>query len=260
MAKKQEHHQVNVPEEPHGLVTREELPEYLRGKEGFGSENVKLRNLTVPRLQIIQALSPQVDEANAAYIHGAKVGDIFNTLTKDIYGTTIYFVDAFFREEWMVAVPQNEGGGGGRGFRGIYTEAADARDHLRQNPKKEKLEIVEMGVHYGLLLNEHREIITMIAFPMKSSQLKVSRQLVGFQKQKGGPIWTAVWRFDSIGETNQAGKPYKNYKLIPMSGFTPKAVAEVAEKLWKDVAGSKLTMDTAGLTCEEDTPTTEERF
>ena len=260
MAKKQEQHQVNTPEVHPGLITREELPDYLQGKDGFGSENVKLRNLTVPRLQIIQALSPQVDEANAAYIHGAKVGDIFNTLTKDLYGTTIYFVDAFFREEWMVAVPQNEGGGGGRGFRGIYTESVEAKDHLQRNPKNEKLEIVELGVHYGLLLDEDRKIITMIAFPMKSSQLKVSRQLVGFQKQKGGPIWAAVWRFDSISETNQAGKPYKNYKLTPVAGFTPKAVAEAAEKLWKDVAGSKLTMDTADLTSEEDTSTTEERF
>lgn len=249
--------QVNKVEE-HGVATREELPDYLQGKEGAGSENVSLRNVTIPRLQIIQALSPQLLEDNAAYIHGAKLGDVFNTLTRDNYGTKFLFVDAFFREEWMVAVPQNEGGGGGRGFRGIYLSRDEAEDHVKnRNTRNEKLEVVELGVHYGFLLDDERRVKTMVAFPMKSSQLKISRQLNGFIHQKGGPQWAAVWSFETIGETNQGGKPYKNFKVTPTAGWTSKELAAAAEKLWHDVAGAKLTMDVTRIEGDEAPESTE---
>lgn len=243
---------VNKVEE-HPVATHEELPEYLKGKDGMGSENVGMKHVTIPRLSVLQKLSPQLDESKPNYIHGAKEGDIINTLTSDNYGKEILFVSAFFREEWMVAVDQKQGGGGGKGFRGIYLTEEEAQDHIRlKNDKNENLIVTELGVHYGIVLDEARNAVTMIALPMKSSQLKESRRMNGLIKQKGGPQWAAAWKLETHTETNAAGQSYKNYKVTPTAGFTPKAVAEACEVLWKQISGGLAKMDETGLGSDPD--------
>ena len=47
-----------------------------------GSEEVSSNDITLPRLQIIQDLSPQHKKNKPEYIDGAEVGDFFNSLMK----------------------------------------------------------------------------------------------------------------------------------------------------------------------------------
>ena len=52
---------------------------------GSGLENVTSEDITIPRLKILQAMSPEVNKKDGKYIEGAVAGDITNTVTKEIF-------------------------------------------------------------------------------------------------------------------------------------------------------------------------------
>ncbi len=71
---------------PQGNIA--EIPEYLRrapGQGAAGFDEVEQGDLTLPRLALCQALTPQRDETEAKYIEGLEEGHYFNTLTGENY-------------------------------------------------------------------------------------------------------------------------------------------------------------------------------
>ena len=69
--------------------------------------------LTIPRLQLIQALSPEVKKKEPKYIEGAEVGDIFNTVTRDFWSGEdgIRVVICFQITRFNEWIPRDQGGG-----------------------------------------------------------------------------------------------------------------------------------------------------
>ncbi len=58
----------------------------------MGLENARAEDFQIPRLQIAQAMSPQLLRSKAEYIAGLMVGQYFNTVTQEVYGDTINVV------------------------------------------------------------------------------------------------------------------------------------------------------------------------
>ena len=67
------------------LKDQDQLPAHLAQDAGLGNENVGTDDLAIPRLDLIQQLSPQIDKSSPKYIEGAETGHIFNTLTGEVY-------------------------------------------------------------------------------------------------------------------------------------------------------------------------------
>ena len=63
-----------------GIVLSEDRPDFM-GNSQRGSEDVTIDDLTIPRVDIIQDLSPQHKKNKPEYIEGAEVGMLFNTVT-----------------------------------------------------------------------------------------------------------------------------------------------------------------------------------
>jgi hypothetical protein len=70
------------------------LPEGEEG--GSGLKNVNEADMLVPRLQIAAGTSGQVAKGNEAHIPGLQVGDIFNTVNKEIYGESVKVIPVWF--------------------------------------------------------------------------------------------------------------------------------------------------------------------
>ena len=51
----------------------------------LGFEEVTSSDIQIPFLRIIQALSPQIKKTDSEFIEGASQGDIFNTVTQEVY-------------------------------------------------------------------------------------------------------------------------------------------------------------------------------
>jgi hypothetical protein len=62
---------------------------------GRGLENITNDDITIPRLAIVQSGSPQRKKKDEKYIEGAEEGNMFNTVTNQLYDSsiTIYLVD-----------------------------------------------------------------------------------------------------------------------------------------------------------------------
>ena len=75
--------------------------------EGF--EQIRTETMAIPFVRVLQKLSPQLDSDSPAYIEGAKVGQWFNTLTKEVYGDTINCIVLKFERIYIEWKP-NRGG------------------------------------------------------------------------------------------------------------------------------------------------------
>lgn len=58
----------------------------------IGMENARPEDFQIPRLQIAQALSPQLARNKPEYIPGLMVGQFFNTVTNQIYGDSVVVI------------------------------------------------------------------------------------------------------------------------------------------------------------------------
>jgi hypothetical protein len=70
------------------------LPEGEEG--GSGLHNVNESDQLVPRLQIAAGTSKQIMKGNEQHIPGLQVGEIFNTVNKEIYGDAVTIIPVWF--------------------------------------------------------------------------------------------------------------------------------------------------------------------
>lgn len=66
--------------------------EQLAAESHAGFENLRPEDYQIPRLQIAQAMSPQLVRSKPEYIPNLMVGQYFNTVTGEIYGDTVNVV------------------------------------------------------------------------------------------------------------------------------------------------------------------------
>ena len=223
-----------------------ERPSYM-GEQGRGSEEVGINDVTIPRLSMIQDLSPQHKKNKAEYIEGAEVGMLFDTVTMSLYESSVLFVPVYYRLEWVVWKNRDAGGG----FIGAYPSQDDAVSAIGGHPLAGQtasngepvLEVHDTAQHFGLLMDPNSPAedprATEIVISMSRSQLKPSRQLNSQIRIATGDRWERYYRLSSIETQNAAGQDYYNWKIEQL-GFVSEQVFAQAEALYEAVlAGSR---------------------
>jgi hypothetical protein len=217
-----------------------ERPDWM-GDSSRGSEEVTINDLTIPRLSIIQDLSPQRKKNAAEYIEGAEEGMLFNTVTNQLYTEPVLFVPVYFRMEWIVWKHRDAGGG----FVGAYATQDDAVAAVGEHPMAgqttEKgdpvLEVQDTAQHFGLLLDPNSPLdaiqTTEIVISMSRSQLKPSRQLNSMIRISGGDRWERYYRLSAVQVDGPRGE-YYNWKVEQL-GFVTEQVYAQAEHLYESV-------------------------
>lgn len=218
-----------------------ERPSWM-GEGTRGSEKVGIQDLTIPRLSIIQDLSPQHKKNKAEYIEGAEEGMLFDTVTNALYPEFVIFVPVYFRMEWVIWKNRDAGGG----FVGAYPSQDEAvaavGEHPNAGQQTEKgepvLEIQDTAQHFGLLLDPNSPAdnprATEIVISMSRSQLKPSRQFNSMIRIATGDRWERYYKLSSVGAVNAAGQDYLNWKVEQL-GFVSEEVFAQAEALYESV-------------------------
>ena len=216
-------------------------PSFLAQFAGQGNENVTRTDMVLPRLGLIQALSPQLQRNEPAYLAGAEQGDIFNTVTGDIYSGGVFVVNCFFVKEWAVFKLRTKGGG----FRGTFPSEKAAKEHMASLQDAADCEVIEQALHYILVLDADKNPISEAALVFASTKLKVSRkwnsliELGGHDK----PRFAKIWKLGSVSEKNEKGS-FFNYTVAP-AGFVTEEIAIAANALWKAVKDGIKVVDRA---------------
>jgi hypothetical protein len=226
-----------------------ERPSWM-GEGTRGSEEVGIQDLTIPRLSIIQDLSPQHKANKAEYIEGAEVGMLFDTVTNALYPESVLFVPVYFRMEWVVWKNRDAGGG----FVGAYPSQEEAVAAVAEHPNAGQqtdkgdpvLEIQDTAQHFGLLLDPNSPAdnprATEIVISMSRSQLKPSRQFNSQIRIAGGDRWERYYRLSAVGAVNAAGQDYLNWKVEQL-GFVSEGVYAQAEALYQSVKAGERDVD-----------------
>jgi hypothetical protein len=219
------------PEVKNAVATQEAAPfamaepSYLNKGAARGSEDVKSTDMVLPRLEIVQSESPIKEEADC------KEGDLFNSVTMEIYGDLVYFVPVYFRLEYLVWKLKDEGGG----FFGAFPTEGEAKDRLEaavdEGNMREHLEIVDTPVQYGLRVTPDGHF-EQIVISMAKSKAKVSRKWNSIIQIVGGDRFSRVYKVSTFRDENNKGKTFRNYVVQP-AGFTPEPVYRAAEELYK---------------------------
>ncbi len=216
------------------------LPSYLQGTEGLGNENVRREDVTIPRIGLIQSLSPERTKGHAKQIPGCEEGQFFNTVTREILDETFKFVDILFTKTWGVFVHRDFGGG----FKGQFSTEVEAATFAAQQENASQMEVVDTGVHVIVRLdNDLRPVETAILMFTKS-KLKVSRDINTILKGSGAARFATLWQMEAVGETNKKGQPYFNFKATKQGWVSPE-LFEFCKKVYDEVKDKDLTSSAA---------------
>lgn len=206
----------------------ETRPDYM-GDSNRGSEEVGFDDLTIPRLDVIQDLSPQHKKNKPEYITGAEPGILFNTVTSTLYGGSVHFVPVYFRKEWVIWKDIKAGGG----FRGAHATQQEAVNALAELDDSEQCDIQDTGQHFGLIV--HKDGTTEdIVISMSKSKMKASRQLNSMVRIRGGDRFSSMYEIKAVEAQNAAGQDYWNINIKPL-GFVSKEIYAAGEALYEQV-------------------------
>lgn len=187
---------------------------------GRGSEGVRVEDMVLPRLEIVQSESPIKDEHE-----DAREGMLFNSVTRELYGTEQYLVPVSFRLEYIVWKDQDKGGG----FLGAFPTMAEAEDRVHRaveedDEDQDDLEIVDTPVHYCLRVyqTEEGKVKTeQIVVAMSKSKAKVSRKWNTMIQLGGGDRFSRVYKITTFKDQNRNGKTFQNYDVRSVGPVTP---------------------------------------
>lgn len=193
---------------------------------GGGMEGTDKESFAIPFLRVIQKTSPQVDEADPLYIEKAKAGMLINTVTNALYDGKkgITFLPCFFQRRFLQWAPR---GAEGSSFKGelLPEDVAVKRDEgeiteiegqlfMGNDPNKcDKVQ--DTRTHFGIVVEG--ESVCQVAFPLSSTQIKKSKQLMSILseakvKTKTGlvtpPTWMNAIKLTTVLESNDKGSWY----------------------------------------------------
>ena len=188
--------------------------------EGVDYETSELQ---IPFIRVIQALSPQIKKSDAAFIKGAEQGDLFNTVTGEVWKGEegINVIPCYQETKHLEFTPRDQGGG----FVGELPAGDPNILKTTRQGAKETLpsgnELVKSDQHYCMVLNKDGSAQPAIV-DMKSTQLKISRRWktqIAMQKiaDKNGvmrtpALFATIWNLKTVEESNDMGTWY-NYTV-----------------------------------------------
>jgi len=234
-----------------------ERPDFMKSSSHRGSEGVRSSDLTIPRLEMLQDLSPQLKQTDPLYNPDAEVGDIINSVTKKLMGKSVTIVPVYFRKEYIIWKSRKAGGG----FEGAYPtelEAAKAligildRDGMKANEMmvgKEKIakyEINDTAQHFCLLIlpetTAENPVVEEVVISMSKSKMKASRQLNTMVQMAGGDRFSRLYTLATTLENNKNGDEYQNW-VVTQRGFVPESLFRRAEATYEAVKGGVRDVD-----------------
>jgi len=193
---------------------------------GAGWENTDEDDFSVPFLNQLQALSPEVQQGEDTYVDGAMSGMFINSVTRELH-KEIVFVPCTTQHVFVEWVPRDNGGG----FVGVHALDSDivrearvaaVQSGERNNLKSEEgNDLVETFYIYAAILEsagatEVSDLVVMAFTKTKIKRYKaIMTRLRTMKGSKQIPLFAHQIRMTATKEKNAAGQPYANCELNP---------------------------------------------
>ncbi len=209
------------------------LPAFLQeraGQAARGTEGVGMDDLVIPRLELVQSLSPCLEEGTGAYIEGAKPGMLYNNVTRELYGKSVSVIPVKFKKEYIVWKDRKKGGG----FVGAFPNADEAEACMATQEAPDDHRVNDTANQFCLLVHPETFDLIEIVVSMAVTKLKVSRQWNTLIRINGGDSFSRVYELGSFLDENKAGEKFHNF-TIKNVGYVNQLQFKRAEELYEVV-------------------------
>lgn len=202
------------------VAVRPDISDLYLEDAGSGLENITTDDLAIPRLRILQALSPELDRTKPVFVPGAKAGDIFNSVTNRFIdgekGAKMVFV--YFRSSYLQWWPRDSRKG--KGFIADHGPNPGAlltqvvRNDKNQDILPDGSELIKTAEYFAFVINEDgtydRVLIDMSKTQLfKSKRLNTiitSYMIPGANGQKlQAPMFYRFYNVKTKAESNDKG-------------------------------------------------------
>lgn len=177
------------------------LPSYL-GVSQEGKENIGRDDMIIPRLALCQTQTRQKAKSDPNHIPGLTEGDLFNSVTGEIYQRPLEFVPIrYLGRRGIHFRPLDEGGG-------VIDMNVPLNDPRMQwgnsGDKKADRPVATEFLDFLVVL---RESLDPIALSFKTTNIKVGKRLNNFIKMRKHAIWGGVYKISSAEVPGANGIP-----------------------------------------------------
>jgi len=217
----------NAVSKVEAFAVTDDLPDFLKKGSQRGAENVGSEDVVIPRIELVQALSPARKKNDPAYIEGADEGMLFNNVTRELYGLDVVVVPVYYSKQYLVWKDRKQGGGT-NGFRGAFMSKSDA-EHAISELAEDDLQISDTAQHFVLVYHNGKWSEAVLS--MAKSKLKVSKRWNSLMRLTDTDSFSRAYKLSSVTETNARNEQYYNLNITVM-GFVSKEVYEQGEKLY----------------------------
>lgn len=230
------------------------LPDHLKQFQGAhdAEDNVGRSDILIPRLAVAQAgMSPQLKKNHELYIPGLEEGQLFNTVTNEVYGDRATVIPLFFTKNYIQFA-----GGGVLKVVAMY-KTAD--------------EVPEGGLEWG---EEDGKRIPPAVTEFKNRMCLIQSEsgfwqpiVVSFKKgeNKHSDQWNSQIKFARLADklpcfahtytvtakTKTDGNKSWFVKVVSPLGFTPENIFMDAKNYFETLSQGGYTVDTTGIEPDE---------
>jgi hypothetical protein len=196
--------------------------DYFAKNDRRGFEDTQQSDVLIPRLALAQALSPQVTDSDPNRIEGLKVGDLFNSVTNQVYGREVHV--QLLRKMPLRAMQFNSiDDGGGVADPDVPLDDDRCKWHGDEKP------VATVFRDFIAVLLPQREII---ALSFKSSGIKAAKALWGLAAMRNKPVFAGRYRITTGVELKP--KPHQIYK-VENAGDVTLVDAKLGEEMFEAV-------------------------
>lgn len=220
--------QTSTAKKPNNALA--EVFSLAEAKQGDGLSNVSTKDVMIPRIKLLQKMSPECDNAS---LPDAKAGQIFNSASQSVYDgpTGIRVVPCEYIRTYVEWAPE---GTGNKAPVNIHPATSNVMSLAKKSPTDNRFYldngnyVEETANHIVLILDDNNNVESRGILTMKSSQLKKSRQwnymMMTATMEGGGktitpPSYAIVYRLSTLQEETN-GKKYYGW-TVAKEGFVP---------------------------------------
>lgn len=181
-------------------------PGFLPVGDTSGTEHITRDDIQMPRLALAQKISDEVDPTHPKYIDGLQNMDLFNNVSKLIYGPgplefMIVRADA---PRYIEFIPRNQGGG----VRDMNVPPNDPRTQFTKDAQGNSVAPIATQFYdyiVMLLPLSGNPWDNLIALSLKSSNIPQAKLLNTLIRQRNAPVYTGKYKVWTTMTTNKKG-------------------------------------------------------
>lgn len=193
-----------------------------RGKDNLTSDDV-----IIPRLAIAQSMSPQLKRHESVYNPELSEGDLFNTVTDEIYSGPVTI--AIIALAKRAAVCDSAGRVIERNV-DWYDPRCEFSGEVDEKGKRLKPIADRFYDYIVALVDEGEPTGELAVISLKRTGIKVAKKLNGLLQNRMGATWEGLFTVAPVPDRADSFS-FHNYKIRPAGPSTP-AVSEFCERAY----------------------------